>query len=336
MDLSNLIATTQAKMVPKVFDNIFDTDPVLMRLMGKAEQGSGYRLELPILYSKVSAGGWVSDMDVVDTAREETKTKAVFDWKLISQPVTLSFQEISKNSGKEQIIDLVKQSLEEGKMNLKDKLVTSLYSDGTGSSSKEIAGLEAICDDSTNVNVYGDINRTNYTWWKANYTASSGETTLAKIGAMYDSCSSGSQQPTLIVTTVAIWRAMEQLLNADKRFGMTSDGPKRMFKNKETGEIEIGMGNEMKADGSFSTIFFQGAPVVASDYCPSGHMFFLNEHTIKFYYLPIPGIKTDKYGFGVTEELKPTNQLGSVRHLVWQGALACTEPRKNGQLRDLS
>lgn len=337
-DYNNLTALTLEKLLPKVFDNIFDNDPVLMRLLSKAERGSGKQLDIPVMYAKNTQGGWYAGNDTLDTASEETKSRASFTWKQIHQPVVLTGIDRAKNSGKEAIVDYVAQQVKEARMNLQDKMATSLYSDGTGSSSKELLGLRAICDDSSNIDSYAGITRSTQTWWKANYTASSGTLTTAKLGAMYDSCKSGSDLPTLIVTTEALWRAYEQLLNANQRFNMSADnvsadnGGYNVMSMDEGGSVSIGKGKNLMADGSFLTLFYNATPVVSSEYCGSTKWFFLNEKYIKFYYLPNVEYKTDKHGFSVTDDLKNTNQDGTVKHLLWYGALTCSQCRKQGQL----
>ena len=67
--------------------------------------------------------------------------------------------------GPEAFIDLFAGRVEQAERELVNNLSTGIYSDGTGSSSKQITGLQALVSDAGTGTV-GGINSTTYTWWK--------------------------------------------------------------------------------------------------------------------------------------------------------------------------
>jgi hypothetical protein len=203
--------------------------------------------------------------------------------------------------------------MEEAKESLKDKYNTQLYSDGTGNSSKDLTGLHAAIDDGTNVATYAGIDRSTYTWWKANYTASVGSLMLSDLATMFDSCKSGQKSPTIMATTETIWSAYEALLQPQVRMTAQANG-------------------YVTGDGGMKALSFRAAPMIADEYCTSGQIFFLNENTLNLYYMKHPKFPTDSRGFAVSKMREPINQDGEVGYIFNYSQLVCDEPRKNGRL----
>ena len=327
----NLSSITIEMLKPVVVDNILDSDPMLMRLLSKAIKGSGTAIHFPIKYAKNTSGGSYAGYDTLTTAEVKTRTRGNLDWKQFYQSIVLSNIDKAKNSGKEAYVDLVKQSMSEGESDLKDKMITGLYSDGTTNSSKTMTGLQAVCDDQTNVDVYAGITRSNNSFWEAQYSETVGSITLANIGAFYDSCKSGADMPTIMVTTETLWTAYEALLQPNMRYNIMMDGYSKMNRGKGK-EVTIGKGKEQGADGGFSVLFFRGTPIVSSEYATSGNIFFLNENYLDMYVLPQKDRKTDKYGFAWTKPQEPTNQDATITKAFWYGNLVCTQCRKQGRM----
>jgi hypothetical protein len=312
-DWDQLTSITREKVLPRIEDQIGEDHPFLGRLWDNMKLwNGGRRLEIPVKYKHNSQGGSYSGLDVLDTGQEQTRTRAYFNIKQIYQPIVIANIDLAKNGGEGQVADLMEAEMEEAKESLTDKLCTQLFSDGTGNGGKDITGLKAAIQDGTVSASYGDITLATYTWFKANYTASVGSLQLSDMATMFDSCASGSDTPSIIVTTKTIRSAYEALLQAQVRFTMT-DG-------------------KVAADGGITDLAFRTVPVIADEYCTSGDMYFINEKYLTLYYMKHPKFPTDKKGFAMSPMREPVDQDGEVAFIFSYLQLVNRQPRKSGRL----
>ena len=75
----------------------------------------------------------------------EVLSAATYDYKQLAGNVTISGLEQIKNSGTEAIINLLEARINVLEKSLMNSLSTSLYSDGTGTSGKEVGWAELCC-----------------------------------------------------------------------------------------------------------------------------------------------------------------------------------------------
>lgn len=327
-DYGQITSITRRLFMPKLVDNILDNSFLLGRLLDKAKtEKGGTKIVQPVKYAKNTASGSYSGLDTFATNQVQTRTAFEFDWKQYYISIVLDGMSKAKNAGQSKVIDHVKTSMEEASTDLRDAMSTDLYQDGTGNSSKEMTGLVAAVDDGTNVAAYGGITRSADVWAKANYTASIGSLALDDLATMYDSCKSGVEVPTVLVTTEAVWSVYEALLTPTVRHNANMDGYPKLGRS---GSPERG------ASQGFNSLFFRGTPVVADEYCTSGYIYFLNENFLDFKILPNAKYKSDKHGFAITDFKEPTNQDGEVAQVLWYGNLVCSQPRRQGVLRGVT
>lgn len=317
LDYNRLTAITRESVLPKIEDQVMEESPTLARFWRMAKLGAGTQITFPVKYRQNSQGGYYSGLELLDSAQETTRTRAVLDWKQFHKPIVIDNIEQAENMGKEGIVSLMAAEMDDAKEGLRDQLSNSLYSDGTGHDGKEMDGLLAAVDDGTNVATYAGIDRSTYTWWQANYTALGGALTLAAMATMYDSCEHGGKRPDLIVTTKDIWSDYEALLQDQIRFVNTD-------------------GNGNALNGGATKLAFRATPIEKDVYCPSGKMFFLNTKTFQFRYLKHPDYPTDSRGIAMRDLREPDNQDGKVGFLFSYHNLLCLEPRANGQLDTIS
>jgi hypothetical protein len=313
-DWDQLTSITREKVLPKIEDQIGKDHPLLGRLWSSIKLwNGGTLLEIPVKYRHNAQGGSYSGLDVLSTGQEQTRTRAKFSVKQIYQPIVLSNIDLAKNGG-EKIADLMDTEMEEARESLTDKFCSQLFSDGTGNGSKDLTGLKAaVGNDGTAAANYGDIVLGTYTWFKGNYTASVGSLMLSDLATMYDSCKSGQDSPSIIVTTEIIWSAYEALLQPQVRFQSEASGYN-------------------SGDGGMKALSFRGVPVIADEYCGSTDMYFINEKYLKLYYMKHPKFPTDAKGFAVTPLRDPVNQDGQVGFIFWYGQLVNSNPRRSGRL----
>lgn len=315
VDYNNITSITRGKVLPKIIDQISDNNYLLKKLLDNAKLwNGGTDLSIPLFYRFNSQGGSYSGLDILNTAKENTRTRGIYYIKQIYQPIAVSNIERAQNAGPERVASIMEAEMEEAKKSLEDKFGTQLYADGTGNDNKDITGLAAVIDTD---NTYAGIDRTSYSWFQANATASVGSFMASDAATMYDSCDQNNKAPNLIVTTKTIWSAYEATLTPQVRF---------MAQN----------GGYNTGDGGMKALSFRATPVVKDDYCPSGHMKFLNTEFLTLYYMKHPDWPTDARGFAVSDMVNPSNQDGKIGFIFNYCQLVCDQPRTQGVLTDVT
>ncbi len=312
-DWNRITAISREKILPGMGDSIVKDHPVLSRLFGKAKKADGgHRIDKIIRYANSTQGGFYTGLDTLNTSRDDYATRASFDWRQFHIPVAVSNIDIFKNGGEGKILDYLGEEMENVRKSMLDRFATALY---TAQSGKAIDSLVDVCDDSTNVDSYGGIPRSTYTWWKGNYTAAAGSITLSLLDTAYRACKSGNKKPTLMVTDEATHYYYEALLEPQRRYT-----------------------DSKKADPKFDALMYGGTPVMSDEYCTSGYMYLLNEDTVEVAVANKvgDGTPTNNMGFGFTDFREPTDQDGKVAYFLWYGNVYCIEPRKNGVIRGLT
>ena len=148
-DWDQISSITRKKVAPKVFDQISKDTAALFRILRLYErQDGGTSYTAPVKYKHSTQGGEYSGLQVLDSAQEQTRTRAQFDWRYYHQPIVLSNPDVAMNGGLEKVVDLVAQETEEAGMDLRDKLATDLFAAQTGD---KMDSLVDGCDDGTNV-----------------------------------------------------------------------------------------------------------------------------------------------------------------------------------------
>lgn len=246
-------------------------------------------------YAENSTVGWYSGSEVLDTTEQQTFDAATFDWKQLAGTVTMTGLEEIKNGGKERIIPLLEAKIKNLGKSMRNTAATAVYSDGTGSSGKEIGGMQhLIADDPTASSVVGGINQATYTWWRNQFSAAAATTSANitnRMNNMWLLCCRGTDKPDLITADSIMYVHYLDSLQALQRY--TDD--------------------KMAAAG-FTTVKYQSASVVYDDQCVASHMYFMNTDYI---YLRPHSARQ----FIPLEKRNSTNQDADVIPVVWAGNL---------------
>ena len=163
------------------------------------------------------------------------------------------------------MMDLLEKRVSNAEKTLCNKISQAIYSDGTGSSGKEIGGLALLVADDPTSGTVGNINRAttgNEFWRNQSSTKNLTKANITQeMSALYNKCTRGSDKPDLIVCDDALYGIYDSTLMDMQRF---SD-PKL-------------------ADAGFVSLKFKGADVIydggQGGYCPANHMYFLNTNYI--------------------------------------------------------
>jgi hypothetical protein len=296
-----ITAVTQRKYIPKLVDNIFDSDPLLKRAKEKGwyqAVDGGTSIFQPLMYAQTTAAGSYSPTASLDTTDNDVFTAAEYAWKFYYANITISGADEHKNMGDAQVLDFVKNKVMAAEMTLKDKIGDGIYS--TGGTSTDIGGLRLIVDTG---NTVGAIDQSSYSWWQASTEDSS--TTTLSISALqtaYNAASINGKHPTVMTATRANYNRLYALLQPQQRFV-----------------------DESSAKAGFQNLMFNGCPFIVSAKCPSSHIFLLNEEFLHLYHHPKRDFKMDPF-------IKSSSQDLMTAKVFWMGNLGSSNNRMHGKL----
>ncbi|HLO97653.1 MAG TPA: phage major capsid protein [Fimbriimonas sp.] len=300
MSVDQINAITQKKFIPKLYDNIFDSNVLLKKM----KEGDGYDkvdggsdLNFPLEYAQTSSAGTYSGADLLSTTDNDSFTAAVYQWKQYYANISITGIDKAKNQGDSQVIDFVKSKTQNAEKTLAQLLGDGLYSNGTDS--KSLVGLRYAV---ANTNTIGGISQSSYSWWNCQKDSSTTTLSLAAMQAIDNSATIDNDSPTLITCTRAIYNSYWALLQ-----------PQQRFQDSKT------------ADAGFQNLMFNGKPVVVDSKCPTSHMFFHNMKYMK--------IKAHKdFDMKFMPFVQPINQDIQSAKVLWYGALGYSNLRMIGAL----
>lgn len=316
-------SVTNQVYVKKVVDNILNGNFGLMRFLANSRPWvGGDQVILPIKIAASTGGGSYSGLDTFSTAQTSERIMASIDPKQSYRSVVISGIQQAVNAGDGKVLDLLATEMESKAADMKDDMGTQFYSDGTGNASKDITGLNAAVDDSTAVTTYEGISRATYTNWRSTRT-SDATLAIADLATDFTAAKIGAEDPTLILTTPAIFNIYEALMDQDVRYNLTFSGYDQIYGTgmpRKSSQLAQGQG--------FNSLYFRGLPVVADEKCTTGRLYTLNEKHIFFTtFRKHPVHSAEKHGFFWTGLKEPVNQDGSVGQFLWYGNLASDGPR---------
>ena len=246
-------------------DNVSENSALLNRLKnkGKIRPVSGGSKIIEELEYGEGDMTWYSGYDTISYTPKQLFSAAEFSLKLCAVPVAISGEDILKNSGREQVIDLFEKRVDNAMKTMSNKMAAAVYGDGTEAAGKSIGGLALLVADSPATGTVGGINRAasgNEFWRNKSITlntALTSDTIRKEMDKMYLSLCRGSDKPDLIVCGNELYSMYEASLMPQQRF----------------------VDNKL-ADAGFQNLKFKGADVVfdggQNGRCPENKIYFLN------------------------------------------------------------
>lgn len=319
-----LLTTTHDAILDSgiVQDQVFNAHPLLAWLKSgnrvKMVDG-GADLRQGIMNGKNSTAAWYSGHDPIAVTPQEGVATAIYQWKQAAVSIVYSGRELRQNKGaKTKIADLVKTKQSQADLSLMDLVATGTFSDGTGTSNKQMTGLAAMLPDDGTSASYASVTAGD-TYWTNQAETSSGAAAvnlLKDMRTVFNKCSQGkgvaATAPDFIITTRAVHESYEALMAA-----------KLQYSGNGT--------NGNKGDLGFTGVAFRGAPVVWSEYCTSGVMYFLNSRHLCLFLHPDANFSLSPGGF-----LYVTNQDSFVAKVLVMGNMATNNRRKMGRISGIS
>ena len=315
---NTLLTTTLKSRTGKLADNMSDNNALLRRLKERGNIcpiSGGTSIVEELEYGE-SDSYWYSGYDTLTFNNPQLFTAAEYEMKFLAAPVGASGEELLKNSGKERIIDLLLAKVKNAEKTLKNQMSVAIYSDGTGSSGKQLTGLKALVADVPTSGTVGGINRAtsgNEFWQNWAHTASASLTSATIYDAMntaYLACSRGTDRPDLIVASDDMYKIYESSIVPQQRFT-----------------------NAKLADAGFQNLKFKGADVIydggVGGACPAKHMYFLNTE-----YLKLRPHKDRNFKMIGDGDRLAVNQDAVYRIIGWAGNLTMSNAKLQGVLID--
>ena len=309
-----MFTTTLANRTRELADNITKNNALLSKLKAKnkIKMISGGSKILEELEYGEGDMVWYSGYDTISYTPKQLFTAAEFAIKLAAVPVAVSGEDMLKNAGSSQMMNLFEKRVANAEKTMTNQLSAALYGDGTESGGKAIGGLRLLVADDPTTGTVGNINRAttgNEFWRNQSSTVESltVDNILQKMNDLYLKCSRGVDKPDLIVTDDKMYSLFEQALLPAQRY----TDPKL-------------------AETGFNAIKFKGADVVydggQGGYCPENHMYFLN--TDYLYLRP----HRDRNMKVIGGDRLSVNQDAMYRIIGWAGNLTMSNAALQGVL----
>lgn len=291
-------AITEKKFIPKLYDAVFDTDPLLARLKKKSYQklDGGTSILVPLNYAMTSAAGSYSGAATLSTTDNDQITSAEYAWKQYYANMTISRRDELINSGDAQIVNFVKSKVQIAEKTLADLLADGIYS--SGSTATDLVGLQSIVD---SANTVGGIPQSSYSWWQSQENSTTTTLTLSALQTMHTTLSINNEGPTVIMATRANYNRFYALLQ-----------PQQRFTDSET------------AKAGFSNLMFNGVPFIAGSKVPTSHIFMLNEAYLHLWVHKDEDMRFEPWA-------KPVNQNVKCGKIFWMGAFGTSNARMQGK-----
>ena len=236
---------------------------------------------------------------------------AEFNWKQAAVNVTWSGLEADiQNAGREKVIDLLESRIANARRTMANNLSTGIFSDGTGTSGKQVGGLQSLVADAPATGTVGGINRANFSFWRnqvydfSDESVTASATTIqAAMRNLYLNCKRGSaasEAPDFVVAGTTYFEFFWNSLTTIQR--ITSDD---------------------EATAGFDSLKFRKADVFHDEDCAATRMYMLN--TQYLFWRP-----HRNRNMVPLERKGAVNQDATVVPIVWAGNMTMSNAARQG------
>lgn len=319
LEFGPLLTSTQIKVLGSgaLHDNVFTGTPTWSKLHGSGRVkvvDGGESMRIPILYGKNTTFKWYADYEPLLVTPQTGMTIARFTWKQGAASVVINGKELRANRGSlTKLANLLEEKNRQTKESLIDGMATGLFSDGTGTASKQMTGLTAAIATDPTTGTYGAINSATNDKWRNRIQTNVGAAATAllpKLRNVVNSAMLGAQgadsKPDMIVMPQNIHEAFEALLFPQVRYGPNPSGG---------------------ADAGIEVLKFKGIEVFWDPYCTSGVVYVLNSNHLMVFVHSDANLKMTEAGFQ-----QPVDQDALMAQILFMGNVAVNNRRKLGKL----
>lgn len=313
-----LLSTTLRNYSRKLRINVINAFPTLKWFTSKNRvqyEDGGYQIVEHLLYGKNTTIKSKTAYGLMDTTPQEGITVALFDWKEIGGTIAISRKERRQNSGKHQLLSLLKAKTDQAELSIKDAVSTQLFADITSEPATDLTSLLLIVSSTPSTTTVGTLSGSTYSWWR-NYQADVGSYAASltdKLRTAFNSCSAGGASfPDALICTQTAFEYYESLGETGKRF------------INEQKSLDLGFtvltykGADMFWDASFAS----GTPETGES------ILLINSENARMV------IDRDS-DFVTTEFIEPENQTASVAKILLMANMTCNNRSKLGILHGI-
>jgi hypothetical protein len=307
---TELTYVTRRAFIPKLVVQLYNSTPLLAALIANSQQASGgvSSVTVPVQGAQFVNAQW-SDYSgsFAQPSVQQGAYNAEFNLKLMITPVPFLGMEgaVQQDAA---IIPLIEARMNDATNVMMDAMATSLYQNYTNT--QQFIGLPGAIDDGTNLQIYGNINRSNYTWWKSKvYNAGNVNPTRQNIlQYISGTVKNGAEVPSFGVCGFGTWTLLAQ-----------------DFVGQEQYTITPGSGFDADNNGpqaAFRALMVAGVPIYADPYCPEGIVYFVNTNYLNLYIH-----EQGSFVFTGFESTLPNWQIGYVGAVLMIAELISTKPK---------
>ncbi len=315
VNYNDLFTLTLEGRTGSLADNVSKSNALLKRLQEKGNirpitGGSKILEELEYGEGDLT---WYSGYESINYTPKQLFSAAEYSLKLCAVPVAVSGEDMLKNAGEAQIMNLLEKRIDNACKTMCNKMAAAVYSDGTGSSGKEIGGLALLVADDPTTGTVGGINRAtagNEFWRNKSLTPSEALTSsniLKNMDKLYMQLCRGIERPDLIVAGTNLYTTFEEALTPMQRFS-----------------------DSKLADAGFANLKYKNTDVIfdggQGGHCADDKMYFLNTNYI--YLRP----HQDRNMQVVGGERVSVNQDALYKIIGWAGNMTMSNAAMQGVL----
>lgn len=318
-NLGQLVSTVLRERRREIADNVLQHNALLRFLnqRGNADPVDGGRtLVEPLEYAENSTFKYYSGYEVLDTTPVDIIDAAEYEWKQAAVVVSMSGLERRRASGRNALVNLLNTKIRNAEKTMQNNLSDGVYSDGTGTSGKQIGGLQSLVADAPSTGTVGGINRANFSFWQNSVTdvttdtgsAASSTTIPLAMNDLWLKVLRGTDRPDIIVAGSTYFDYYWQSLTSIQRI---------------TSSTEAAQG--------FRSIEFNGpggnAPVMYDPDCSATRMYMLN--TDYLYWRPHRDANIEPL-----TQRDSFNQDAFVVPVIFMGNLTMSNAARQGVIKD--
>lgn len=297
-----LVTTTLDKARPKLADQI-TTDNALtawLNMRSRVSLDGGTVVRRPLIFAFNDTVSTYSGYDLIDTTPQEGLGWAEYEWKQHAGSVVISGEELRKNSGAAQLINLLQAKIDQLRFSVADDMNAMLWASSVGNGGKDFNSIPVLVKSSGTV---GGIDPSTYTWWVSTLNSSIDLTTFDGIDQMnnlYNTIRVNKSKVDVEFCSQAVYEAYEALALPNVRF------------------------NDLKmADLGFQAIAHKSAELVFEPDVPSATIYMLNSERLEF-------VQHSAAWLSLTEFQRPYNQDAKVALILSMGQLLTDSRRSHG------
>lgn len=317
---TEMVTSTDRTWGRKVIDNVSKHNALITRMKAKGNiktVSGGYEIVETLDYAENGTYQRYQGYEALNTQASDVLSAAKFDYKQAALHVTASGRELRMNSGKEQMISLVKTRKENALRTAANNFAIDIYSDGA--LDNQIGGLMNIIQ-TAGAGTVGGINATTFPFWQNKFREMTGTNLAASPSA--------ANAVSMKADMNALWLGLNRGNEKPDLIVMSHD----FFSLYELGEQQLQRyADSDLAKAGFNSLKYKSADVIFDDNTnfstTQERAYFLNTD---FLFI----VQHKEAQWTMDDQKTPVNQDAVVIPMYWMGNLVCNRRAAQGVLFD--